>query len=253
VTATERIVREKRFHDQQAADRAITYRRRPEALVFANDDYLNHAMWIRPAFQQLGELHGVKVLDFGCGHGMAAVVMARLGAQVTAFDLSGGYVQEARWRAQANEANIEFLQANGEMLPFADGSFDRIWGNAMLHHLDLQTAARELKRVLRPGGWIVFCEPWGGNRLLNWARTHVAYAGKQRTIDENPLQDKQIRILESVFSHIEIQGFQILGMARRFLKSERIAAILDYCDAKLLLMFPGLMRFCRYIVITLRH
>jgi len=54
------------------------------------------------------------VLDYGCGHGMAAVVLARRGARVTAFDLSARYVAEAAARARANGVNVGFLQADGE-------------------------------------------------------------------------------------------------------------------------------------------
>src|SRR5439155_1268416 len=75
-------------------------------------------------FQQLGALHGLDVLDYGCGHGMAAVVLARRGARLTAFDLSPGYLYEARRRAEANGVTIHFAQADGEHLPFTDGSFD---------------------------------------------------------------------------------------------------------------------------------
>ena len=101
---------------------------------------------------------------------MAAVVLARKGAQVTAFDLSPGYLVEARQRARANGVSVAFVQADGHHLPFGDHSFDRIWGNAILHHLEPRTAARELQRLLKPGGTAVFCEPWGGNPLLALAR-----------------------------------------------------------------------------------
>ena len=74
----------------------------------------------RPGFDlhssELGDVRGLNVLDYGCGHGMAAVVLARSGTQVTAFDLSGGYVEEAKARAAANGVNIDFVQADGEHL-----------------------------------------------------------------------------------------------------------------------------------------
>ena len=60
--------------------------------------------WIAPAFDQLGDVRGKRILDLGCGHGMASVVLARRGAVVTACDLSLGYVREARARAGAARA-----------------------------------------------------------------------------------------------------------------------------------------------------
>src|SRR5947209_8329171 len=93
---------------------------RPDALHFADAAYLDHETWIRPALARLGPPRGRHVLDYGCGHGMAAVVLARGGARVTAFDLSRGYLAEAAARATANGVGVDFVQADGERLPFAD-------------------------------------------------------------------------------------------------------------------------------------
>src|SRR6266446_329575 len=133
--ATDRLHAEQAFHDRQAGLRSATFQIQPSALHVDVDSYLDHETWIRPAFAQLGDLDGRDVLDFGCGHGMAAVTLAKLGARVTAFDLSPGYLREARRRSEANGVSIAFAQADGDRLPFANESFDRIWGNAILHHL----------------------------------------------------------------------------------------------------------------------
>lgn len=248
---TERLSSEQAFHDDQASRRAETFVREPRRLSFTDECFLNHETWIRPAFHQLGDLQGLHVLDFGCGHGMAAVVLARHGARVTAFDLSRGYLQEARTRVMANSVDVRFVQANGERLPFADYTFDRVWGNAVLHHLDLRIAVPELRRVLKPGGLAVFCEPWGGNPVLNWARNRVPYPGKQRTADEEPLQRGHIRLLRKAFPNLEIRGYQLLSMARRVLQPGRLVAGLDWCDAMLLARVPALEKYCRYVVLTL--
>ncbi len=219
---------------------------------FSDDSYLDHETWIRPAFERLGGVSGLPVLDYGCGHGMASVVLARRGAAVTAFDLSRGYLTEARRRARANDATIAFLQADAERLPFAGGSFARVWGNAILHHLDLPSAARELHRILKPGGFAVFCEPWGENPLLNWVRRRLPYPGKERTLDEEPLGRRHLHMLREVFPRLEVEGYQLLSMARRVVRSRAIVAGLDWCDAHLLHLVPVLSRWCRYVVLTLR-
>jgi SAM-dependent methyltransferase len=180
-------------------------------------------------------------------------VLARRGARVTAFDLSPGYLNEARQRAGANGVTVTFVQADGERLPFDDQSFDCVWGNAVLHHLDLEIAARELWRVLAPGGVAVFCEPWGENPLLNWARRRLSYPGKERTPDEQPLRRRQVRVLRRVFGNVEVRGYQLLSMARRVLRRGRLTAGLDWCDDLLLRRVPALQQFCRYVVLTLRR
>jgi ubiquinone/menaquinone biosynthesis C-methylase UbiE len=252
MSATERSTSEQAFHDRQARARSATFSQEPDRFYFTDAAYLAHETWIEPAFRRLGDVRGLRVLDVGCGHGMAAVVLARRGARVTAFDLSFGYLDEARQRAHANGVAVDFIQADGERLPFADGSFDRVWGNAVLHHLDIPTAARELRRVLRPGGSAVFCEPWGENALLGWARRRLDYPSKQRTADERPLRRKHLRLLRQVFPQVEAQGFQLLSMARRVLPSPRLVAGLDRCDDMLLKRVPMLQRYCRYVVLTLR-
>src|SRR5262245_45643338 len=202
----DRLGSEQLFHDRQALRRADTFSRDPNRLHVNPDAWLDHETWVRPAFAALGDLGGLRVLDYGCGHGMASVVLARRGADVTAFDLSSGYLAEVRARARVNRVQIDLVCADAERLPFADTSFDRGWGKAILHHLNLYRAAVELRRVLRPGGRAVFCDPWGGNALLNWARTRLPYPGKGRTPDEHPLRPRDLSPLRQVFPELSVRG-----------------------------------------------
>jgi SAM-dependent methyltransferase len=243
-----RLHSERLFHDQQAAERASALR--PRDYRFSDDTYLQHESWITPAFNLLGDVHGQRVLDLGCGHGMASVVLARRGADVVACDLSLGYLREARARAEANGVRTRLVVCNGERLPFADGAFDRVWGNAILHHLDLRLAARELERVLAPGGSAVFCEPWGGNRWLSWARQGLPYPGKQRTAEEAPLCRRDLERLQAVFPDLRVRGFQLLSMFGRVLTQKRLVAGLAWCDDVLLRRLPGWQRYCRYVVVS---
>lgn len=251
---TQRLIDEQLHHDRQARDRADYFDEHLNELVFRDEAYLDHETWIRPAFRSLGELRGKAVLDYGCGHGMASVVMARRGAIVTGFDLSDEYVSEARRRAEANRVEATFLQADAEQLPFEDTTFDAVWGSAILHHLDLEVAGQELFRVLKPGGIAVFCEPWGENPILNLARRRLPYPGKERTVDEHPLQREDLKPLERIFDSVAVRGFQLLGMMRRVFRREgRVGGTLDRIDSRLLTRFPRLEKFCRYAVIELRR
>ncbi len=252
MTATDRVASEREFHDRQAAERAECFRTGRADLAFPDEAFLNHETWIRPAFARLGDLKAKHALDYGCGHGMAAVVMARTGAAVTAFDLSPGYVGEAEERAAANGVRVECIVADGEELPFPDSAFDAVWGNAILHHLDLAKAGRELFRVMRPGGVAVFCEPWGGNPLLAFARRRLPYPGKDRTPDEQPLKRRDLRPLKEIFPVVEREGFQLFGMLRRVWRNPRVYRFCDSIDARLLRWIPAIQNWCRYAVITLR-
>lgn len=248
--AMDRLESERQFHDEQARQRAEDFRRRPGGLRFRDENYLDHENWIRPAFSKLGDVAGKRVLDYGCGHGMAAIVLARRGAIVTGFDLSADYVAEAHWRAQANEASVNFVQADAHALPFADGSFDAIWGNAVLHHLNLDVAVGEIRRVLKPGGVAVFCEPWAENPLLRLARRRLPYHGKGHTPDEAPLRRHDLIALHTAFPNMKWEGFQLLWMIRR---AVRVPQFLERTDRLLLRLIPPLQNWCRYVVVTLRR
>lgn len=249
-TSQTRLASEREFHDRQAATRARSFAESGDDLRFNDADYLDHETWIRPAFDQLGDLSGKSALDYGCGHGMAAVVMARQGANVTAFDLSPGYVAEAAARASANDVSLHTLTANAEHLPFDDASFDAVWGCAILHHLDLDQACVELKRVMRPGAVAVFCEPWGENPLIETARQLVPYPNKHRTRDEHPLRRRDLITLRRHFPDLQWQGFQLLGTVRRVCRHRGIVRGCDRWDHFVLSRWPGLRVWCRYVVLS---
>jgi SAM-dependent methyltransferase len=246
--AADRLHSERAFHDRQAQERARALR--PRDYRFTDAGYLTHESWIAPAFEALGDVRGLRVLDLGCGHGMASVVLARRGAVVTACDLSPGYVREARARADANDVKTRLLVCNAERLPFANACFERIWGNAILHHLDLREAARELRRVLTPGGIAVFCEPWAGNRWLSWARRGLPYPGKNRTADETPLGPGDLDQLRAAFPNLQVRGYQLLSMLSRVVKQPALVWGLAWCDTLLLRRLPRWQRYCRYVVVV---
>ncbi len=248
-----RLQSEREFHDEQALERAGTFAREPDRLEFRDAEYLDHETWIRPAFEQLWPLNGKYALDYGCGHGMASVVLARAGATVSGFDLSPEYVAEARRRAEANGVRVDFRSADAEELPYADESFDAVWGNAILHHLDLDRAGAELKRVLKPGGVAVFCEPWGGNPFLNFARRCLPYPGKKRTVDERPLNAKDLEKLQHHFPTLQWSGYQFFGMIGRVWKEPWLRSLLGRLDSTLLRLVPPLKHWCRYGVVVVMN
>ncbi|HET8785471.1 MAG TPA: class I SAM-dependent methyltransferase, partial [Candidatus Limnocylindrales bacterium] len=142
----------------------------------------------------LGDLRGREVIEYGCGLGQLTVLLARSGARVTAFDISAGSIEMTRRRARLTgvEDQITFAVAAGEELPFDDASFDVAVGKAVLHHLDPIAGARELARILRPGGRAAFSEPLGTNPLVRIARDHVPYPGKHERGADIPLRRSDV-------------------------------------------------------------
>ena len=101
-------------------------------------------------------LAGKDVLEVGCGSGIAVQLFAEAGARVTAVDLTPWAVETTRARLDAFGLDGEVLEADGEELPFEDGSFDLVFSWGVIHHTtDMDRALAELVRVCRPGGTLV--------------------------------------------------------------------------------------------------
>lgn len=100
---------------------------------------------------------GAEVLDVGCGTGVVALTAARAGAKARGADLTPALLERARENAAIMGLDVPFLEADVEALPFPDASFDVVvsqFGHMFAPRPDL--AAREMLRVLRPGGTIAF-------------------------------------------------------------------------------------------------
>jgi ubiquinone/menaquinone biosynthesis C-methylase UbiE len=103
--------------------------------------------------ERLGARPGVRWLDLACGTGAVAERAARAGARVTGADLSPGLIETARERATAHELEIEYVVADCEALPFADGAFDAVSSTCgVMFAPDHEATASELARVTAPGG-----------------------------------------------------------------------------------------------------
>jgi SAM-dependent methyltransferase len=75
-----------------------------------------------------------------------------------ASDISPGMLRALSASADDLGLSVETVACEAASLPFEDGSFDLVFGHAVLHHLpDLAGAFREFRRVLRPGGAVAFC------------------------------------------------------------------------------------------------
>ncbi len=171
-------------------------------------------------FHVLGDPNGKRVLDVGCGDGTNAVTLAKLGAHVTGIDISSKSIEIARERAQVNGLSdrIELICVPLEIADLSPGSFDIVWGDAILHHLiaELDDVLGSLTRCLKPGGLAIFSEPVNFNRALRRMRFMVP-VHTDTTPDERPLEGPEVRIIQKHLPNLRVKRFTLLGRVDRFL------------------------------------
>jgi SAM-dependent methyltransferase len=173
-------------------------------------------------------LEGARVCEVGCGYGVISAWFAQQGAWVCAFDVSEANIRIAERAARVNHVSgrVCLSVMPGECLSYADNLFDLVFGNAVLHHLDLAISAREFYRVLRPGGVAIFREPLGENRLLEWARRCPWRSEKHRhSPDERSLRYSDVDTLRTVFPKVDFREAELLAVLRAVARKAEIGMI----------------------------
>ena len=115
------------------------------------------------------------MLDMGCGTGSLAIAAKhRVGPSgtVQGIDASEEMIARARRKATKAGVNVAFTTGIVEALPFPNDQFDAVLSTLMLHHLPRgarQQCAREMRRVLKPGGRVLavdFGAPTGDRKTM---------------------------------------------------------------------------------------
>ena|SRR3989338_5799516 len=114
---------------------------------------VRRARWVQA---KGGMRPGQKVLEVGCGTGVFSEIFLQSGATLHAIDISPELLAKAVERC-GNRA--DFRACDIESLPYDNGTFDAVVGIRVLHHLDMAASFKEIRRTLKTGGVIAFCEP----------------------------------------------------------------------------------------------
>jgi len=145
-------------------DQEFSYDPIADAYAAGIDESPYNALYERPAMLgALPPVEGRRILEAGCGPGWYTEQLLTRGAHVTAVDGSAAMVEHARRRiaalpAEARERAEVRVADLRERLDFAaDGSFDGIVSALVMHYMrDWGPAMAEFRRVLAPGGWLLF-------------------------------------------------------------------------------------------------
>jgi 2-polyprenyl-3-methyl-5-hydroxy-6-metoxy-1,4-benzoquinol methylase len=156
---TERQSRELEYHRKQAKQKAnllaapFSY----EVSEAKTRRWWN-GYWTMYSFLLQLPFTGKKVLVVGCGFGDDALRLAKMGANVYAFDLSTESLALARTLALRDGLDIDFKQMPAERLDYESDFFDYVLACDILHHIEIPQAMAELVRVAKPHATFVINE-----------------------------------------------------------------------------------------------
>jgi SAM-dependent methyltransferase len=118
----------------------------------------------------LGDTRGLDVLEYGCGAAQWSIALADGGAHAVGLDQSRGQLRHAAGLVREAGVAVALVCGSGEMVPFADGSFDLVFcDHGAMSFCNPDRTVPEVARLLRPGGRFVFSHvtPWP---YLTWSR-----------------------------------------------------------------------------------
>ena len=133
---------------------AMLHKLNPVRLAYVRDMVDQHFELDECGFRPLT---GKLALDVGCGAGLLAEPLARLGAEVTAVDAAPELIAVAKLHAEGQGLNIDYRAAGVEEL---DGQFDLVTAMEVIEHVaDPQQFVNDLAARLAPGGLLILSTP----------------------------------------------------------------------------------------------
>lgn len=215
------------------------------------------------AFDRMGldRLGGRCILDLCCGAGRSSVYFALKGGRVWACDRSMQAIQVAAASSEASGTADRVCPAvmDVQELAYPSGFFDVVFCQSALHILvDYPACARELARIVRPGGRVIFCEEALAHNPLfeavRWVRRQ-----KYRDCGGRTLSYVDLRRFGEPFDEYEVFHFNLFLQAKQFLGEwarrrwiKRVLRVLEHVDGVLLKRCPPLRRFCGKVVVEYR-
>ncbi len=169
------------------------------------DDSFTSIDTLKPVHAFFKEIESTaNILDYGCGNGWTALLLATKVERVYAFDISMGQIRVLQKYVKRNRFNnIVYSVADGSHIPFPDDSFQYIFGNAILHHIPLRQCLPEIARVLKPGGRAAFCEPFGKSPAIKVISLIKCHQSEKDLRSDSTISYSNMATFKTYFSRVE--------------------------------------------------
>ncbi len=210
------VEREAAFHDCRAKRSSITPDLVRDYVAFDSPDpyTVRSVPRLKARFAAvLGDVADKRVLVYGCGSDSAALWFAKSGAIVDAIDISSESIENQRTMAQLAGLHLCVSVQDAHKTSLPSDCYDIVYGNAILHHLNVELAAQEIHRMLKPGGMAVFRDVMNGNVFLRMFRSLTPF---WRTPDEHPLTRRDFEVLANRSSSCHVDEFYLLALPLGF-------------------------------------
>lgn len=201
--AIDRLDREREFHNERFTEETRTAQGK---YYWAVEHAYNRYQRL---IQEMSE--DADIFELGCAKGENVFANPVNFRSASGVDISDVAVKIGNDQALALGAdNIRFLFGDAENIDVPSETIDLVYGSGIIHHLNVNKAAKECYRLLRPGGRAVFWEPLGHNPAINLYRHFTPNA---RTEDEHPLLKSDVVILASIFANVSLEFFGLTTLA----------------------------------------
>tara|TARA_B100001093_G_scaffold463492_1_gene479599 strand:- start:4039 stop:4779 length:741 start_codon:yes stop_codon:yes gene_type:complete len=197
MTLSEINIREKKFHDK----------------LQTGEGYRKENIFYKALFNLFKDFNNylnqnVKdkiVLDYGCGVGSLTEKIAKgQPEKIIGIDISNVTIEKAILKAKEANLDIEYKVDNCENSSLNSNSFDIIFGSGILHHLNLSLSVKEISRLLKKNGEMIFIEPLGTNPIINLYRKLTP---NSRSKDEHPFLKEDFIFLKNTYKDVKVKYY----------------------------------------------